>query len=578
MRRAADRTPWLPFALVATLLAAGAGAQISPGPLSSPHAALDGTKHCFSCHRAGEGVDAALCFDCHRALAARVAAGAGLHADEAHRACERCHSEHNGREFDLVHFDGGRERFDHRAAGWPLRGRHARLACAECHRAERVDRRLLDVEPELDLASTHLGLATGCVSCHADPHGGTPSAPSCASCHGEETWKEATGFDHARTRYPLDGAHARVACAECHRIPEGAPEGARPFTQFAGRALPACADCHDDPHRGRLGARCADCHSTTSFRTTGGARFDHERTRYPLRGRHASVACADCHPAGRALRVPDFERCETCHRDVHAGQLRAAAGGGACSDCHDVDGFRPADYGPERHDRSAFALAGAHRAVPCSACHRATAARELPAPFAAAARGEIARFRFAGTACADCHRDPHQGQLDRYAGDEGCASCHGVDGWRAARFDHDRSRYPLVGRHAALACAACHAPDATGTVRLAGLPLDCAGCHRDVHGGQLARDGATVCERCHSVAGFRPAPGFDHAVDARWALDGAHARVACAACHAAEMAAEGPRVRYRPLPMDCAGCHAPEEPRTTRRRGAPAHRRSGAPR
>ncbi|MCB1007411.1 MAG: hypothetical protein KDB94_00815 [Acidobacteria bacterium] len=563
----------LRLALAASLLASAAAAQISPGPLSAAHASLEGSQHCFSCHRAGEGVVASLCFDCHRALGARVETGRGLHASAEHRACERCHSEHNGREFALVHFDGGRERFDHAAAGWTLRGRHARLGCAECHRAERVDRALLRLESTLDPAATHLGLSPDCASCHADPHGGTLAAPSCATCHGEETWKEAAGFDHERTRYPLDGAHARVACAECHELPAGAEASARPFSQFGGKPLPGCAGCHEDPHRGRLGPACSDCHSTSSFRARTDRRFDHERTRYPLVGRHVAVDCAKCHPSGQELRVPGYDRCETCHRDVHAGQLRTAVGGGACSDCHGVDGFRPAHYAIESHARASFALAGAHRAVPCPACHRPVAARALPEPFGRAARGETMQFRFPDTACAACHRDPHEGRLDRYAGDRGCAACHGVDGWRAARFDHDRSGYPLAGRHADVACDRCHAPDAEGRKRLSGLPTDCASCHRDVHAGQLARGGVTACERCHSVAGFRPTAGFDHAVDTRWALDGAHQRVACAACHRSEPSAEGAVVRYRPLPLDCVGCHAPGDAAT-----APAHRPRGGAR
>lgn len=553
------------LAMVATT--AALSAQISPGPLSAPHAALEGGRHCFSCHRAGEGVEPALCLDCHRALAARVESGLGLHARPDHRTCERCHSEHNGREFELVHFPGGRESFEHADTGWALEGRHARLECAACHRADRVDPALATLESELDLTRTHLGLASVCASCHDDPHRSARTV-GCADCHGQESFRPASGFDHARTRYPLDGAHARVACGECHRDPgaEPAPAGERSllFGQFAGGQLPGCGDCHADPHRGRLGADCADCHATASFRgaraTDGGRGFDHSRTAYPLAGRHGPVACADCHTAGRALRIPGFARCETCHRDPHAGQLARAATGGACADCHGVEGFVPARFGIGEHARSAFPLTGAHGAVPCFACHQEVALAELPAPFARRGAGRTRRFRYAAAACIDCHRDPHEGRLDRYAGSEGCASCHDVSNWRTVRFDHDRTRLPLTGRHAALACAGCHADQsAAAPARLSGLPRDCAGCHRDVHAGQLARGGVTACERCHSVDGFRPTVGFDHGRDARWALDGAHARVACAGCHRAESVAGESIVRYRPLPFDCAGCHSPAE-------------------
>lgn len=544
------------LALAAGLAAAPASAQLSPGPLSAPHATLEGNRNCLKCHEAGKGVSARLCLDCHAALADRVAAGRGAHAGEEYRVCERCHSEHNGREFELVRFTGGEAAFDHARAGWPLVGKHARAACRDCHRPERVGPGLAAREPGKDLARTFLGLATDCASCHQDPHGGTLRA-SCGACHGQESWKGAPGFDHSKTRYPLDAAHARVACLDCHRQGEPAAK-TLVFAQFQGRALPGCAECHADPHRGRLGADCAACHSIASFRaSTPAAAFSHERTAYPLRGRHRDVACAKCHTPGRELRIPGYERCETCHRDTHAGQLARVEGRSECADCHGVEGWSPARYGAEEHARARLPLAGAHRAVPCVACHGEVAARDLAAPFRRAGAPRTRKFRFEGVACEDCHRDPHGGTLDRYAGAEGCAACHGESEWRSVRFDHARTRYPLAGRHAAVACAGCHPRAAATALRFDGRPLDCAGCHRDPHGGQLARAGATDCARCHDLDGFRPARGFDHARDSRYALDGRHAGVPCAGCHPVERAAEAAVVLYKPRPLDCGGCHGP---------------------
>ena len=562
------RTARWPLAVALSLALSGAGAraQISPGPLSTPHAGLEGSRACLKCHEAGQGVAARLCLDCHRALAERIAAGRGAHAGEDYRRCERCHSEHNGREFELVRFAGGEAAFDHARAGWKLEGKHARAACRDCHRADRVEPALAAHEPDKDLKRTYLGLPTRCVACHQDPHGGTLSA-TCGECHSQESWKGAPGFDHARTRYPLDAAHARVACLDCHRQADPAAKTLR-FAQFQGRALPACAECHKDPHQGRLGADCAACHSGASFRT--GARvagFDHQRTAYPLRGRHAGVACEKCHAAGRELRIPGFQLCESCHRDDHAGQLARVAAKSECAACHGVEGWAPARYGFEDHARSRLPLSGAHRAVPCVACHAEVRAQELPAAFRRTAGTRIRRFRFDGVACRDCHRDPHAGSLDRYAGAEGCATCHGESDWRAVRFDHGRTRYPLAGRHAAVACASCHPKAAADALRFDGRPLDCAGCHRDPHAGQLARAGVTACERCHDVAGFRPAAGFDHARDSRYALDGRHARVPCAGCHPGEPAGATTQVRWKPRPVECDGCHRPADAAAARAGG-----------
>ena len=41
------------------------------------------------------------------------------------------------------------------------------------------------------------------------------SPTSCATCHTTSGWSPAT-FDHAKTGFPLTGAHATVACAQCH--------------------------------------------------------------------------------------------------------------------------------------------------------------------------------------------------------------------------------------------------------------------------------------------------------------------------------------------------------------------------
>lgn len=545
---------------LAALAATTAAAQLSPGPLSAPHAQLEGNRSCLQCHEAGRGVAPRLCLDCHRALGDRIAAGRGPHAEAALQRCERCHSEHNGREFELIRFEGGERAFGHQRAGWKLAGRHARIGCRDCHRADRVAPALVAREPDKDRARTFLGLTTDCVSCHRDPHGGA-LRPTCGECHGEESFKGAPGFDHARTRWPLDASHARVACLDCHRQSEAAA-ASLVFTQFAARELPACADCHDDPHRGRLGADCASCHPAgRSFRAAPvDAGFDHERTAYPLRGRHRNLACATCHTAGRELRIAGFARCETCHRDVHAGQLARVPGKSACADCHDVAGWAPARFGREEHARSRLPLEGAHRAVPCVACHGTARPAELPAAFRRAAGAGTRRFRFDAVACRECHRDPHAGTLDRFAtADEAgsCASCHGESDWRVLRFDHARTRYPLAGRHVAVACVRCH-PRAEGDVlRFDGRPLDCAGCHRDAHAAQLAIDGRTACDRCHGLDGFRPAPGFDHARDSRYPLDGRHAAVPCAGCHPTATIAGAAVVRYKPRPLDCDGCHGP---------------------
>jgi hypothetical protein len=88
-------------------------------------------------------------------------------------------------------------------------------------------------------------------------------------------------------------------------------------------------------------------------------------------------------------------------------------------------------------------------------------------------------------------------------------------------------------------------------IGFAGVEPRCAGCHADVHGGQFGAD--PDCASCHG-----PRPGWPSHLDhdhTRFPLDGAHAAVPCTSCHLVETIAGGPRVRYRPLPTACEGCH-----------------------
>jgi len=85
----------------------------------------------------------------------------------------------------------------------------------------------------------------------------------------------------------------------------------------------------------------------------------------------------------------------------------------------------------------------------------------------------------------------------------------------------------------------------------------CAGCHADVHAGQLAVKGATDCARCHDAANpWKEKLRFDHQKDSRYKLDGKHKPLACDKCHPVVQVAKGVEARrYRPLPLECQGCH-----------------------
>ena len=555
--------------LAASGAARSARAQISPGPLARPHQQLEGSLQCVKCHAGGRGGReqmTAQCLGCHKEIAWLSERGRGFHARErlATQRCASCHPDHAGRDFALISWPDGAapERFDHTRAGWPLEGSHARQKCVDCHKpAYRVSQaaRLSERRgPDVGW----VGLETRCTSCHEDAHRGALDK-NCLKCHDTERWKPAPRFDHDKTNYPLTGAHDTVKCADCHGAPRlrlATDARGAPIPRFRPLPHQECSSCHTDPHRGKLGATCGRCHVTTSFKTINRGSFDHDRTRYPLRGRHAQVSCEKCHDfsAGQVARTPTFATCTACHTpDPHAGTATLAGRAVDCASCHTVDGWRPSTYTVAQHRLTRYPLEGRHQQARCAGCHVK----------AAGAAGVVA-MRPATADCVSCHVDPHEKRYPR------CTDCHDLRGFRPSTVDlatHARSRFPLTGAHRAVPCLACHAdmrrPRIVATLAAAGSagqpigfaapPGGCGGCHENVHGAQFAtRTDRGACESCHGTDAFRPASRFDHNRDAAFSLKGAHMGVACERCHRTTRGAAGtPQVIYRPVSTACEACH-----------------------
>ncbi len=513
-------------------------AQLSPGDLSAPHAHLEGLRKCGSCHKLGDRDVIPKCLECHAILAERREAGRGLHAHDDYAVCTDCHMEHRGRDADILFWPDGRDGFAHADAGYELEGRHRHLECRACHKGALVRDPAPLLAASKDLDRTWMGLGTACTDCHDDVHRNQLST-TCTSCHDQNAWKPVPMFDHATTAFPLTGRHRDTACAKCHEPldPDTPVPGA---SRWKGLAHAACTDCHRDPHAGRLGPRCTDCHDTTGWLTGRAADFDHDRTRYPLRGRHATVACAKCH--SREGTRPAFAACTDCHDDAHGAAATARPRLARCEDCHDVQGFRPARFPLARHDATPFPLTGAHRAMPCDACHR-------PAPDG---RYELVLDH---AACTDCHRDPH-GPVAT-AAVRRCDACHTTGTWRTATYDH-ADVWPLEGAHARTTCTGCHAPvaEADRAPAFAGAPTHCVGCHADIHLGQFTvpDEPAVRCDRCHDTVDWF-AQRFDHDRHSRFPLRGGHEGVACDRCHA-PLQGDGARsLTFKPLETECAACH-----------------------
>lgn len=587
--------------VVAALLAAVvvtpsiASAQLlSPGDLAKEHAELEGLKNCTKCHEAGKQLSEALCLDCHTELKGRVAQGKGYHGrmPAAERACQKCHLDHQGRDFEMIEWPNGkREKFPHDKTGWALEGGHAKVECNTCHEPRLIKDPEIKKLQASKRKDTHLGLSTACRACHFDEHRGQEDE-RCEKCHDVVKWKPAKKFDHDDTQYPLRGLHVKVECNKCHPTAVDSNTAEEVFPKFVSReylkmkglAHERCTDCHTDPHDGRFGRDCESCHTVDGWKKII-KRLDetefHDKTRFPLVGAHKSVKCTACHGPLPGMKQKfkglAFARCDDCHYDAHVGQLGALAKKGAddCSKCHDLEAFFPARYELADHAKTKYPLEGAHEVAPCRGCHpkKEELAKKIDPKLLDLIRVRkrpklfsFAFFRVTDTDdCAKCHEDVHAGQFaERMKKAAGCTTCHVVESFEKVKLDHDKdTNYPLTGKHRDAACAGCHVPGPVGkpaknVVVYRGVDEACASCHPDVHFAQLAGPAPTTgCDGCHTTEEFAKTK-FDHQ-DPRFttfALDGAHADVACEKCHVeVAVTASAKARRYKPLPRDCAGCH-----------------------
>lgn len=555
--------------LLLTILQVPAIAQISPGKLSKFHEAMEGIGNCTACHEIGKEPTNDRCLTCHTIILERIKAGKGYHSSSEATSvhCFQCHSEHNGRDFELIFWKNGRDNFDHSLTGYGLDGAHRGLECSKCHHSSFLHAAELERHKNIDLSRTYLGLGTVCLNCHIDEHRDQLGG-NCLQCHNYQGWRPAVGFNHDSARYRLTGKHRDLECVKCH-VPRAAPpansekiakkENADQYVNYRGLGFQNCTPCHRDVHDGRLGSDCQKCHQTTGFKEIQSREFNHDMTKFPLVGRHVGVDCKKCHISGKTLTPLRYDHCNQCHQDIHREQFAARPDSGECAPCHTVEGFLPSTYGVSQHQSSRYPLTGSHLAVPCNLCHISVISND---------GNSYARFAFPDTSCGACHRDIHQGQADRWVSQGGCQYCHNTGSWHSVVFDHNLSRFKLEGRHTSVACRKCHTAAEAATeaqaLRLKPLGLACSDCHDDKHGGQFSQNVITECSRCHTAAGWN-ALIFDHDRDSRFPLHGAHKKVRCDKCHQLITQENGMQlVRYKPLHTECIDCHGDSVPDTTK--------------
>ena len=239
--------------------------------------------------------------------------------------------------------------------------------------------------------------------------------------------------------------------------------------------------------------------------------------------------CSNCHqPFSKESQT---QLCRDCHEDIDRDireqrgyHGRTHSGETECRHCHTDHKGRSKDIiqlntGTFDHDRTDYALKGAHSTTGCGACH---------------ADGK--KYRDAPPACVGCHRedDAHKEKL----GDD-CAECHIEKSWKPQPFDHEDTNFPLHGKHVDVDCNSCHAGQ-----QYRELSTACYSCHRlnDVHAGRYGNN----CGDCHREQDWSRID-FDHDKNTDYPLTGKHRKVPCDTCHKTGLKED--------LETECIACH-----------------------
>jgi hypothetical protein len=290
------------------------------------------------------------------------------------------------------------------------------------------------------------------------------------------------------------------------------------------------------PH-GALAIPCENCHTSGGWRPIRPVpEFDHNKTKYQLRGMHEKVQCTRCHI--KPVFTDAGKNCQDCHADIHRRKM-----GANCAQCHTVLGWQIGTQQIKDH-QNRFPLFGAHAAVPCEQCHKGVA---------------VAQYQGLSTACASCHLKDYQKAVNPNHASAGfsttCNLCHSADTWLRVKFDHNATGFPLTNGHANVPCQQCHI---NNNYNLQIAPTDCgnSGCHltkwrqttTPVHSAAGPAFAVANCANCHTTKGWDSA-SFDHA-GTGFALTGTHASpvpTPCSACHVSN--------NYSLNSSDCMGCH-----------------------
>ena len=318
-----------------------------------------------------------------------------------------------------------------------------------------------------------------------------------------------------------------------------------------------CLNCHDHKDLGARiaagkgfhasgavkGKRCQTCHFEHKGRgkddgmmgwskVQGGQKgFDHGLTGWPLKGKHKTTDCAECHKAKNKAGVVVYMGTNTlcgssgCHADdqPHKFERKDML---VCERCHGESVWKPAknDMKFNHDDRkdAGMPILGSHKDVACLKCHPKYVFN-LPA----------AKPQNCGN--SGCHTTAHK---DHLFDTKECEWCHSPTFKNFKQqyqkqmpfFDHsERTRFDL-GAHEKLKCYDCHTKALGEKKPIAA----CEQCHAkdNKHGERFKEfgDPTPKCSTCHPTRSWKQNV-FNHGAKTKFALTFKHAAIKCRACH-----------------------------------------------
>jgi len=427
-------------------------------------------------------------------------------------------------------------KFDHNTTQFKLTGQHQAVDCKSCHQTLKFQ----EAKSE-------------CAACHTDMHANT-LGPDCARCHDTKNWLIAnTTTMHQMSRFPLQGNHAVVDCAACHKSSSN--------LRYEPLGI-ECIDCHRNDYlatkspnhqQSAYSTNCIECHGV---KATGWTTTSFEHAFFPLTDGH-KISCIECHKTGSYQKISN--ECLSCHQKDYSATTKPnhqqTGFSTSCIECHTTcPGWSPSSF--KQHDAQYFPIySGEHKGEwnKCTDCHTTNS--------------------YTSFSCTNCHEHAQSKMDDEHKGLSGysyqnisCYGCH-PQGNKSGVFNHNTTSFPLTGAHTKTECISCHTNSFSGT------SAECNSCHqKNFTAAQTpnhSKAGLPVdCKTCHTSAAWQPS-SFKHSTTG-FELTGGHATVVqCSSCHLGSTSTTSSacvschQVQYNnakghvasKFPTDCKMCH-----------------------